>query len=135
RPRLPGLPRRASAACHAHFLRPQRGVPQKTSSQSPYAPVWEGTERLPVEALHDPGSKRVTMIAIRTNKTAWAVAAGVLLVFVAARPVRGGDESLYHQTLKSTGWIITPGALQGTCWVVDQERQLVVTSRPVVGAQ
>jgi len=75
------------------------------------------------------------MVAIRANRTAWAVAAGVLLVFVAARPVRASDESLYHQTLKSTGWIITPGALQGTCWVVDQERKLVVTSRHVVGAK
>ena len=73
------------------------------------------------------------MTFIRTNKLKWALVAGVLLVCVSARPAQASDHDLYHQTLKSTGWILTPGALQGTCWVVDQDRKLVITSKHVVG--
>ena len=42
---------------------------------------------------------------------------------------------IYDRALASTGWIIVPQAKStaiGTCWVVDQERKLVVTSLHVM---
>src|SRR5438270_7108015 len=73
------------------------------------------------------------MSRIYTHKSKWTLTAGALLLLcMAVGPARASEASLYHQTLKSTGWIITPGALQGTCWVVDEDRKLVITSKHVV---
>jgi S1-C subfamily serine protease len=72
------------------------------------------------------------MPATRTTPKFLAMAAGVLLLCVAARPAQASDTDLYHKTLKSTGWLVAPSG-DGTCWVLDREQRLVVTNKHVVG--
>src|SRR5437667_12887043 len=80
--------------CHSPSLRPSGKVRNIPESHRAARSTQQGT----------------TMTFIRANKLKWALVAGVLLVCVSARPARASDEDLYHQTLKSTGWILTPGA-------------------------
>jgi len=63
----------------------------------------------------------------------------LLVSLPAAAPADGLTSSeLYQQTLRSTAMVIAPSgdkASQGTGWLVDRERKLLVTNRHVVGGQ
>lgn len=72
------------------------------------------------------------MPAPRTTPKFVALAAGVLLLCVGARPAQASDTDLYHKALQSTGWVVAPSG-DGTCWVLDREQRLVVTNKHVVG--
>jgi tetratricopeptide (TPR) repeat protein len=64
------------------------------------------------------------------------VLAGSLAAAVSANDL--DSEELYQQTLRSTAMVVVPNgekASQGTGWVVDRDRKLLVTNRHVVGGQ
>jgi S1-C subfamily serine protease len=56
----------------------------------------------------------------------------VLTLALAPCAARADDIDLYRQTLKSSGWVLTPTVGNGSCWVVDREHKLVLTNLHVV---
>jgi tetratricopeptide (TPR) repeat protein len=63
----------------------------------------------------------------------------LLAVLTAAAPADGlTSDQLYQQTTRSTAMIVVPQgekASQGTGWLIDRDRKLLITNRHVVGVQ
>lgn len=62
----------------------------------------------------------------------------VAVVLLASANGTRANPDVYDKVLTSTGLILVPqgegkGDMQGTCWVVDHERKLVITNNHVVG--
>lgn len=66
------------------------------------------------------------MFSLRMKYT-WGLA---VLVLIHVRPL-SADDAIYQKTLPSTCWVVGP--MSGTGWVVDAEKNLVVTCHHVVG--
>jgi serine protease Do len=75
------------------------------------------------------------MQAQLTKRTTTMAAAAVLVLSLMTTAARADDSLLYTKTLQATGWIYVPGCGDGTCWVVDVEKRLVVTNKHVVGTK
>jgi S1-C subfamily serine protease len=62
--------------------------------------------------------------------------AAVILGLSLTSSVQADSQTIYNRLLKSTGWINCPqpdgSNSWGTCWVVDREERLVITSKHVV---
>ncbi len=59
-----------------------------------------------------------------------------LAVPLLAVPPAQADPAIRAQLLRSTGWVAVPRGqeyLYGTCWLVDREKRLVITSQHLVG--
>ena len=73
-------------------------------------------------------------------KTSWkrvVLSVAVTLVLLASGRWAQANPDVYDKVLTSTGLILVPqgngkGDMQGTCWVVDHERKLVITNNHVV---
>jgi hypothetical protein len=72
------------------------------------------------------------MRALLTSQRRFWIAAVVLTLGLTPGVARADDIALYNQTLKASGWMLTPTVGNGSCWVVDRDNKLVLTNLHVV---
>src|SRR5437762_3383190 len=72
------------------------------------------------------------MRAILNSPRRFLTTAVVLTLTLAPCAARADDHLIYRQTLKSSGWVLTPIVGNGSCWVVDRDKRLVITNLHVV---
>src|SRR6516162_1623977 len=86
---------------------------------------------------------KIGMLRLKTLRFSFVPCwAAILYLAILSGPALAGElssDELYKQTTRSTAMIVVPQAgdkaSQGSGWLVDRDRKLLVTNRHVVGSQ